>query len=217
MKPPKQHSPPPLPSPPPPPMDESPLSPLRSDQPDRTKPSTASLEKYYSPLASPLPGSPTAATSHVINLGRVVAARGGERGVVEEMVVRRERKEERVRSVGVVIRVCEVVLCLISFSVLAADRTQGWSGDSFDRYKEYRFCLSINVIGVVYAGFQALDQAYHLASGKHLVMHHLRHHFDFVIDQASAGISSDIGIICSGHKGCRLGVELGKGCLHREG
>jgi hypothetical protein len=36
-------------------------------------------------------------------------------------------------------RLSEVVLCLISFSVMAADKTQGWSGDSFDRYKEYRF------------------------------------------------------------------------------
>lgn len=36
-------------------------------------------------------------------------------------------------------RVCEFVLCLISFSVMAADKTAGWSGDSFDRYKEYRF------------------------------------------------------------------------------
>lgn len=38
-------------------------------------------------------------------------------------------------------RLSEVVLCLISFSVMAADKTQGWSGDSFDRYKEYRFLL----------------------------------------------------------------------------
>lgn len=36
-------------------------------------------------------------------------------------------------------RVCEFVLCLISFSVMASDKTEGWSGDSFDRYKEYRF------------------------------------------------------------------------------
>jgi hypothetical protein len=35
-------------------------------------------------------------------------------------------------------RVSEIVLCLISFSVMAADKTKGWSGDSFDRYKEYR-------------------------------------------------------------------------------
>ena len=33
----------------------------------------------------------------------------------------------------------EVVLCLISFSIMAADKTQGWSGDSFDHYKEFRF------------------------------------------------------------------------------
>lgn len=39
-------------------------------------------------------------------------------------------------------RVCEVVVCLISFSVMAADKAKGWSGDSYDRYMEYRYTCS---------------------------------------------------------------------------
>lgn len=35
-------------------------------------------------------------------------------------------------------RVCAAVFCLISLSVMAADTTPGWSGDSFRRYNEYR-------------------------------------------------------------------------------
>ncbi|KAL0357576.1 UNVERIFIED_CONTAM: CASP-like protein 4A3 [Sesamum calycinum] len=69
--------------------------------------------------------------------------------------------------------------------VMAADKTQGWSGDSFDRYVEYRYCLAVNVIGFVYSGFQAFDLAYHLGTGKHVFAHHLRYHFDFTMDQAS--------------------------------
>ena len=42
------------------------------------------------------------------------------------------------KKVALGFRLSEVVLCLISFSVMAADKTRGWSGDSFDRYKEYR-------------------------------------------------------------------------------
>lgn len=38
-------------------------------------------------------------------------------------------------------RVLEMVLSLIAFSVMASDKTQGWSGDSFDRYKEYRYTI----------------------------------------------------------------------------
>nr|AFK43639.1 unknown [Medicago truncatula] len=83
-------------------------------------------------------------------------------------------------------RISEVVLCLISFSVMAADKTQGWSGDSFDRYKEYRYCLSMTVIGFVYAGFQACELGYQLITGKHIVNHHLRFHFDFLMDQVLA-------------------------------
>lgn len=49
------------------------------------------------------------------------------------------KREEMLRKAALGFRLSEVLLCLISFSVMAADKTQGWSGDSFDRYKEYRY------------------------------------------------------------------------------
>ncbi|KAG4932686.1 hypothetical protein JHK87_046688 [Glycine soja] len=70
------------------------------------------------------------------------------------------KREMMAKKVALGFRLSEVVLCLISFSVMAADKTRGWSGDSFDRYKEYRYCLSVNVIAFVYAAFQACDLAY---------------------------------------------------------
>ncbi|XP_019464810.1 PREDICTED: CASP-like protein 4A3 [Lupinus angustifolius] len=90
------------------------------------------------------------------------------------------------RKVALGFRLSEMVLCLISFSVMAADKTQGWSGDSFYRYKEYRYCLSMNVIAFAYAGFQACDLVYQLVTGKHIINHHLRYHFDFFMDQVLA-------------------------------
>ncbi|XP_019456912.1 PREDICTED: CASP-like protein 4A3 isoform X1 [Lupinus angustifolius] len=115
---------------------------------------------------------------------------GGGRGRGRATVV----SPVRTKSVGTGItskaalgfRLSEVVLCLISFSVMAADKTQGWSGDSFDRYKEYRYCLSMNVIAFAYAGFQACDLVYQLVTGKHMINHHLRYHFDFFMDQVLA-------------------------------
>ncbi|XP_060670406.1 CASP-like protein 4A3 isoform X1 [Ziziphus jujuba] len=98
---------------------------------------------------------------------------------------RRPQNEDVMKSAALGFRVSEFVLCLISFSVMAADKTQGWSGDSFDRYKEYRYCLSVNVIACVYSAFQAYDLVYHLVYGKHLIRHHLRHHFEFSLDQAA--------------------------------
>lgn len=50
----------------------------------------------------------------------------------------RTRRDESVAVAAVGFRVCEVVLCVISFSIMAADKTRGWSGDSYDQYKEYR-------------------------------------------------------------------------------
>ncbi|GAU48981.1 hypothetical protein TSUD_245730 [Trifolium subterraneum] len=114
-------------------------------------------------------------------------------------------------------RLCEVVVCLISFSVMAANKTQGWSGDSYDRYKEYRYCLSVNVVGFAYSALQAFDLAYQLVSEKHMISHHLRYHFQFIMDQASCGISSDISIILCSHTGGRLAIELGERRVHRDG
>ncbi|KAF7806095.1 CASP-like protein 4A3 [Senna tora] len=98
----------------------------------------------------------------------------------------RSKREDMIRKAALGFRLSEVLLCLISFSVMAADKTQGWSGDSFDRYKEYRYCLSVNVIAFVYSGFQACDLAYQLVTGKNMISHHLRYQFDFFMDQILA-------------------------------
>uniref|UniRef100_A0A2P2IVJ1 CASP-like protein n=1 Tax=Rhizophora mucronata TaxID=61149 RepID=A0A2P2IVJ1_RHIMU len=113
----------------------------------------------------------------------------GPEGATETMTsstLRRPKREEMLKIGELGLRIGEVVLCLISFSVMAADKTQGWSGDSFDRYKEYRYCLSVNVIAFVYSSFQAYDLGYRLVAGKHVIRHHLRLHFNFFIDQALA-------------------------------
>lgn len=43
----------------------------------------------------------------------------------------------------------------------------------------------MNVIAFVYAAFQACDLAYQVVSGRRIIDHHLRYHFDFFMDQAS--------------------------------
>ncbi|ESQ52259.1 hypothetical protein EUTSA_v10017222mg [Eutrema salsugineum] len=117
---------------------------------------------------------------------RVGSGRGnGQRSGAVLAILRRSKREEVVKYSALGFRLSEVVLALISFSVMAADKTQGWSGDSFDRYKEYRFCLSMNVVAFVYSAFQACDLAYYLVKEKHLINHHLRPLFEFIIDQAS--------------------------------
>ncbi|XVE54951.1 hypothetical protein DITRI_Ditri03aG0122500 [Diplodiscus trichospermus] len=112
--------------------------------------------------------------------------RGGGRESAVAAVLSRSKMRETVLMAALGFRLSEIVLCLISFSVMAADKTQGWSGDSYDRYKEYRYCLSVNVIGFVYAGFQAYDLAYYLITEKHVIYHYLRQPFDFFMDQILA-------------------------------
>ncbi|KAH9611765.1 hypothetical protein KSS87_009029 [Heliosperma pusillum] len=174
----------------------------------------AVVESYYSPLTSPLPLtppntssaaagdgsaplSPTPQTmlqfsrreealpqSGVFHGGEGGGGGGGER---KGKAVRRVKNKVGgvVERVELGIRVLEIVFCLISFSVMASDKTQGWSGDSFDRYKEYRFCLTMAIFGFVYSAFQAYDLGTYLATGKHVINHRLRYQFDFIMDQAS--------------------------------
>ncbi|KAF2311403.1 hypothetical protein GH714_022709 [Hevea brasiliensis] len=98
----------------------------------------------------------------------------------------RSRREDMMKVTELGFRISEVVLCLISFSVMTADKTQGWSGDSYDRYGEYRYCLSVNVIAFVYSGFQAYDLVHYLVVGKHVIRQHVRLHFNFFMDQILA-------------------------------
>ncbi|KAK6795302.1 hypothetical protein RDI58_008755 [Solanum bulbocastanum] len=125
-------------------------------------------------------------TNGVTKVGPV---RGGdvEDGEMEgERPPRTGKRELTLIRAALGFRFCEFVLCLISFSVMAADKTEGWSGDSFDRYKEYRYCVAVNAIGFAYSGFQVFDLIYNLASRKHFLSHYTRYHFDFLMDQILA-------------------------------
>uniref|UniRef100_A0A5B7C0X9 CASP-like protein n=1 Tax=Davidia involucrata TaxID=16924 RepID=A0A5B7C0X9_DAVIN len=188
-------------------------SPLRSPTQNHQKP-FAPLENVNFP-ANPPPGSvPAKSSSPLMVFNRSVredmaagvtkvgpaggregfdggedgGGAGGERRsrAAVASILKRSRKDGLAKRAALGFRVCEVILCLISFSVMAADKTEGWSGDSFDRYKEYRYCLAVTVIAFVYSGFQAYDLAYNLITGKHVISHHLRYHFDFSMDQILA-------------------------------
>ncbi|KAL3529592.1 hypothetical protein ACH5RR_008914 [Cinchona calisaya] len=103
-----------------------------------------------------------------------------------DLILRRSKRDVMVKKSALGFRICEVVLCLIAFSVMAADKTQGWSGDSFDRYKEYRYLVAVNVVGFVYSGFQACCSAYNLATGNHVISNPPCYYFDFSMDQILA-------------------------------
>ncbi|XP_030444899.2 CASP-like protein 4A3 [Syzygium oleosum] len=198
---------PPPPPPPPPPRANNSKAIVAVDKLPRCSPLHSRLPLAQKPLESsnrkPPPPPPLPRGTAVSRAAKeedaapeqpaAAAAKGGGRGGREEgrsaavsTILRRSRSREMVQRAGLGFRMSEMILCLISFSVMAADKTQGWSGDSFDRYKEYRFCLSVNVIGFAYSGFQAYDLTYHFITGKHVIGHHLRCHFDFFMDQILA-------------------------------
>lgn len=55
-------------------------------------------------------------------------------------ILRRAKREKMINKAALGFRTFGFLFSLVSFSVMAADRNQGWALDSFDRYKEFR-CL----------------------------------------------------------------------------
>jgi len=94
----------------------------------------------YSPAPSSFPPDNLSAPPELVlnKVARERVADGVVRKVGTASVARRSRKEEKMRTGELGFRVSEIIMCLISFAVMAADKTQGWSGDSFYRYIEYR-------------------------------------------------------------------------------
>uniref|UniRef100_A0A803RBY6 CASP-like protein n=1 Tax=Cannabis sativa TaxID=3483 RepID=A0A803RBY6_CANSA len=97
--------------------------------------------------------------------------------------VKKRMKHGLVKRVLLGFRVCGFVFCLVSFSVMAANRNQGWAFDSFYRYKELRYCLGVNILGFAYSGLQLFDLIYFISTEKNLVQHRFRCYFDFFMDQ----------------------------------
>ncbi|XAR51860.1 hypothetical protein NMG60_11006623 [Bertholletia excelsa] len=117
--------------------------------------------------------------------GGVHSGGGGSvcRGRRSLSILNKVRREAIVKRAALGFRICGLVFCLISLSVMAADTKKGWAIDSFYRYKEFRYCISVNAIGFVYSVFQAYDMVRYFSTGKHLVRHRLRHYVDFSLDQ----------------------------------
>ncbi|CAA7035017.1 unnamed protein product [Microthlaspi erraticum] len=116
-------------------------------------------------------------------VGPPTTTNGGESATT---TVNRARRDDLVSVAALGFRVSEVILCVISFSIMAADKTQGWSGDSYDRYKEYRYCLAVNVLAFVYSAFEACDAACYIAKESYMINCGFHDIFVFSMDQLLA-------------------------------
>lgn len=173
---------------------------LHQPEPDETPFTSASatplpLVDTYSPAATRTTKTKGVRTTAAATTGRaeqpnssIIGIAGGvSGGLYQQQQQKNKSKGEDVLNIPALgFRLSEVIFCLISLSVMAANKTQGWSGDSYDRYIEYRYCLGVNVIGFVYSGFQAMDVAYYLISHKHIIRCNLRYPLNFFIDQILA-------------------------------
>lgn len=121
--------------------------------------------------------------------GGAGGGRGGEnrRRLKESLSeLRKSERQKAMKKGALSFRVFGFVLCLASFSLMVANRKQGWAMDSFELYREFRYSVSVNAMGFVYSGAQAIDLIYHSATGKNVFQHPFRSLFDFLVDQVIA-------------------------------
>ncbi|WOL14466.1 CASP-like protein 4A3 [Canna indica] len=100
--------------------------------------------------------------------------------------VPRSLRRRAVMRVAFGLRVSAALLCLVSFSVMAADSTPGWAGDSFDRYREYQYLVCVNAIAFVYSAFQAYTKVHHSILKKFIIPPPISFYFDLSMDQVLA-------------------------------
>ncbi|XP_073290933.1 CASP-like protein 4A3 [Primulina huaijiensis] len=132
-------------------------------------------------------------SEHPVGVATKTDREEGEGGRVRRVrpspsILRNAKRKKLVNRAALGFRIFGFLFCLVSFSVMAADRNQGWALDSFHRYEEFRYCVSVNIIGFVYSGAQTMDLSFDLATGKYAVQHRkqLRYYFDFAFDQVIA-------------------------------
>ncbi|KAJ6814169.1 CASP-like protein 4A3 [Iris pallida] len=163
------------------------------DSPMESSPYRSPLSQIEHPTPSPAklpPPRPASFPAQTQTPAAVTAAaaaktdRGGSRSAT--WTLRKDRASASVGKLAVGVRLAAATLCLISFSVMAADKRKGWALDSYDQYNEYRYCLSVNVIGFVYATFQAYAEVHHMTSKKHIIGRPMGYYFDFAMDQILA-------------------------------
>ncbi|KAK8717044.1 hypothetical protein V6N13_044327 [Hibiscus sabdariffa] len=157
----------------------SPPPPTSSSQPSKPPPSAAVSRAELTSR-----DQPTVTTVELEEQTQKLGSDSGKRLRPDLSILRRTKRDKVIKKALLGFRISGFVFCLVSFSVLAADKNQGWALDSFYRYKEFRFCMAVNVMGFVYSGIQAYDLAYRLTTRR--PRSHLRRYIDFALDQILA-------------------------------
>ncbi|CAJ1946743.1 unnamed protein product [Sphenostylis stenocarpa] len=105
-----------------------------------------------------------------------------------------------------ILRIVAFVFCKIAFAVLASDRKKkvrrespnrwydDYSESSFEEdsephwynFEEFKYCLSVNVLGFVYSGFQIFVLVKYFITKRHMMKPKLRCYLNFAMDQVMA-------------------------------
>ncbi|RDX84691.1 CASP-like protein N24, partial [Mucuna pruriens] len=107
------------------------------------------------------------------------------------------KKESKWFIVLMGLRITAFLFCKLAFSVLASDHRKkvrpvsSWydydeeSSSQLHWYdfKEFKYCLSVNIIGFVYSALQLCDMVKYLITKRHTVDPKLRGYFNFAMDQ----------------------------------
>nr|ACG35700.1 hypothetical protein [Zea mays] len=144
----------------------------------------AAMEAKATPDKVTPPSDAGSLAAAVTTVGGVSGGVGSKRWLLGGVPEKVRRAELRRAELG--FRVSAAVFCLVALSVMAADTTTGWSGDSFRRYNEYRYVLAASVVTFTYCGFQLVAEVHYVVTGRHMIRAPFRSYFNLAMDQMLA-------------------------------
>ncbi|CAO1948414.1 unnamed protein product [Urochloa humidicola] len=148
-------------------------------------PAAAGAKHAAEKVAPPSDNGPLATTAAIPGAGGGGGGVGSKRWLLSGGVPEKVRRAE-LRRAELGFRVSAAVFCLIALSVMAADTTTGWSGDSFRRYNEYRYVLAASVVAFTYSGFQLVAEVHYIVTRRHIIEAPWRSYFNLAMDQMLA-------------------------------
>ncbi|MCL7026040.1 hypothetical protein MKW94_030276 [Papaver nudicaule] len=99
-------------------------------------------------------------------------------------ILRRWKKENLLNKGALFLRGGTLFFSFLSFVIMASNKHGSW--EDFDKYQEYRYCLAISILALMYSGAQVFYQINRIRTGKDFISQPKVFIIDFLGDQIMA-------------------------------
>ncbi|RZC82482.1 hypothetical protein C5167_045273 [Papaver somniferum] len=99
-------------------------------------------------------------------------------------ILRRWKKENLLNKGSLFLRGGTLFFSFLAFVIMASNKHGDW--EDFDKYQEYRYCLAISILAIMYCGAQVFHQVNRIRTGKDFISQPKAFILEFFGDQIMA-------------------------------